>query len=58
MKIIRKRLDLTGKHEFLSGREIIFIRILQYTVISFLSIILHFYFAYTKYKLYKTNINM
>ena len=58
MKIIRKRLDLIGTHEFLSGRERIFIRILQYTVISFLSIILYFYFAYTEYKLHKTNINI
>lgn len=44
---IRKGLDLTGVYEFLRGREIIFIKVLQTIVISFLSIILEFCFAYT-----------
>lgn len=51
MKIIRKRLDLTGMREFLGERERIFIWILQYAVISFVKYHSRVYFTYTsKYK--------
>ena len=45
MKKIRKGLDFMGMHEFLRGREEIFVKIIQ-NAISFLSIILDFLFAY------------